>query len=80
LLTTRRAGTLQPGDEFRLPTKEPGSVFRFIGLRQEKNGHSVSAYGGDADPKGRRQWRAFTTEQVIEDARPPGAKATRRKT
>lgn len=54
-------------------------VFRFRGHYLHENGSEhISCYGGDADPKGRRQWHSFDTERVRTQALPPGSMSTRR--
>lgn len=62
-MITKKAGTLEAGDGFRLPSK-PGQVFRFRALRE----NHVEAFGGSRDPSGNRQFRAFRIEEVVEDA------------
>lgn len=57
----------EKGDYFRL-RREPGQVFKFLGLRRPDFPTSqwyVSAYGGDKSPKGRQQFRAFRLEELF---------------
>lgn len=73
-LLTEKAGLLTKGSQFRLKlTGEDGnwSVFHFHGVVYSPGGTpSVSAYGGDANPKGRRQWHSFRVARVVADAMP----------
>lgn len=74
-LLTEHAGLLKKGDQFRIKlTGEDGnwSVFFFHGVVYSPSGvPSVSAFGGDANPKGRRQWHSFRVARVVGDAQPP---------
>jgi hypothetical protein len=47
-------------------------TFRFMEyVVNTETGHTwISAYGGDTDPNGRRQWRAFAPSQVSRVLRP----------
>lgn len=80
-LLTEKAGLLRDGDQFKLKLSgEDGnwSVFRFRGVVYSPAGiPSVSAWGGDANPKARRQWHAFDVARVIEQAQPAGHMASK---
>lgn len=78
-MSTDKAGLLTYGDQFKLKlTGEDGnwSVFFFRGVVYSPSGvPSVSAHGGDANPKGRRQWHAFAVDRVVSDAEKAGSMA-----
>ncbi len=78
-LVTKKAGTLTIGDEFRFKLAgDEGrfSVFSFHGHVTPVRGEEyVNCYGGDADPRGRRQWHSLSAERVAATAMKPGRMA-----
>lgn len=72
---TEQVGTLRPRTQFRFQLAGEGGawgVFRFHEHVLSEKGAWVSCYGGDPDPKGRRQWHSFHADAVRSQARPPG--------
>jgi hypothetical protein len=55
---------LEPGTEFSVRGQR--GRFRFLALVEHlPTGHTwIDAYGGDRDPRGRRQFRAFRPEDI----------------
>lgn len=72
---TERMGTLSFRSQFKFQLAGEGGtwgVFRFHEHVTAPKGEWVSCYGGDPDPKGRRQWHSFHADAVRTEARPPG--------
>lgn len=72
---TEQMGTLRLRTQFKFQLAGEGGtwgVFRFHEHVTAPRGEWVSCYGGDPDPKGRRQWHAFPADAIREGARYPG--------
>lgn len=75
-IETARLGELRSGQAFRFQPGGEGTTWGVFTFREYEvtpaGGEHVWCYGGDPDPNGHRQWRAFHADAVRDGARALG--------